>query len=157
MSANHAEVADQRVQEELYRLEAYRSQLNTLLQQHQLLTASRTDHLRAREGLEGLNSTSPGTELLVPLGADAFLRATAVPNTPVLVGIGSGVVVEMEPPKASEVVAQRLVRLEEAAKELEGQIRALDERIQLISQRLDAMSQDRGESGGVPPEHVGGT
>jgi prefoldin alpha subunit len=156
MSANPAETADQRVQEELYRLEAYRSQLNALLQQHQMLTASRSEHLRAREGLEGLDRTSPGTELLVPLGADAFLRATAVPNTSVLVGIGSGVVVEMERPKASEVVAQRLVRLEEAAKELEGQIRSLDERIQLISQRLDAMSQDREGSGGVPSEHVGG-
>lgn len=156
MNADPAEAADQQVQEQLYRLEAYRSQLNALLQQHQLLSASRTDHLRAREGLEGLDRTPAGTELLVPLGADAFLRATAVPDSSILVGVGSGVIVEMERPKASEVVAQRLVRLEEASKELEGQIRALDERIQVISQRLDAMSQDRGGPDGAPPEHVGG-
>ena len=146
--------ADQEAQEDLYRLEAYRSQLNSLLQQHQLLTQSRADHLRARESLEGLETIEDGTELLVPLGADTFLRGTALPQGKVLVGLGSGVVVELERPRVSELLAQRLKRLEEAGKELEGQIRSVDERVQLVSQRLEALSQGGAPASGA--EHVGG-
>lgn len=150
-----ASEAEARVQEDLYRLEAYRSQLNQLMQQHQLLTASRAEHLRARESLEGLDRLSPGTELLIPLGADSFLRGTAAVEARVLVGIGSGVVVELERPKVSELLAQRLKRLDEASEELEGQIRTLDERLQIINQRLEAMSQSTAGGDGAPAGHVG--
>ena len=147
--------AEARVQEDLYRLEAYRSQLNQLIQQHQLLTASRAEHLRARESLEGLDRLAPGTELLIPLGADSFLRGTAAPEAHVLVGIGSGVVVELERPKVSELLAQRLKRLDQASEELEGQIRTLDERLQIINQRLEAMSQSTAGGDGASAGHVG--
>ncbi len=155
MSAPSADV-EQKVQEDLYRLEAYRSQLNALVQQHQLLTASRQEHLRAREALEGLDRLAAGTELLIPLGADAFLRGSALPEGKVLVGIGSGVVVELDRPKVSELLAQRLQRLDQAAQELEGQIRTLDERVQMVNQRLEAMSQPSGAPDSGPLEHVGG-
>lgn len=146
---------DQRVQEDLYRLEAYRSQLNQLVQQHQLLTASRTEHLRARESLEGLDRLSAGTEILHPIGADTFLRGSAQPEARVLVGIGSGVMVELDRPKVSELLAQRLQRLDQAAQELEGQIRSLDERLQVINQRLEDASQAAGAASSGPTGNVG--
>ena len=151
-----ASEAEQKVQEDLYRLDTYRSQLNTLLQQHQLLTASRGDHLRARESLEGLDRTEPGTEILVPLGADTFLRGSALPGAKVLIGVGSRVVVEMERPKVSELLAQRLERLDKAASDLEGQIRTLDERVQAVSQRLDSLAQSAQDSERRGPGNVGG-
>ena len=146
--------AEQRVQEDLYRLEAYRSQLNQLVQQQQLLLASRAEHVRARESLEGLERVAGDTELLVPLGADTFLRGSALPGAKVLVGIGSGVVVELDRPKVSELLAQRLTRLDQAGQELDGQIRTVDERLQLVNRRLEAMSQ--GAADGGPAENVGG-
>ncbi|HYK92765.1 MAG TPA: prefoldin subunit alpha [Thermoplasmata archaeon] len=154
MSASSSE-PDQRVQEDLYRLEAYRNQLNQLVQQHQLLTASRGEHLRARESLEALDRIATGTEILHPLGADTFLRGSALPDAKVLLGIGSGVVVEMDRPKVSEMLAERLQRLDQAAQELEAQIRALDERLQIINQRLEEMSQAAGAAPGGPAENVG--
>lgn len=146
---------ERRAQEDLYRLEAYRAQLNSMLQQHQMLTASRAEHVRARETLEGLDRLSDGNELLVPLGADAFLRSNAVPRARVLVGIGSGVVVEMDRPQASELLAQRLKKLEEAGEELEGQIRTLDDRVQQISQRLEAMGEGAADADGPSAGNVG--
>ncbi|MCI4337036.1 MAG: prefoldin subunit alpha [Thermoplasmata archaeon] len=154
MSASPQDL-ERRAQEDLYRLEAYRSQLNSMLQQHQMLTASRAEHVRARETLEGLDRLGDGTELLIPLGADTLLRGTTVPRATVLVGIGSGVVVEMERPHASEVLAQRLTKLEQAGEELEGQIRNLDERVQAISQRLEAMSEGAADADPRSAEHVG--
>ena len=148
--------AERRLQEDLYRLEAYRSQLNALLQQHQVLQASRGDHLRARETLEGLDRTADGAELLVPLGADAFLRGSAVPQAKVLLGIGSGVVVEIARERATELLADRSKRLDEAADQLEGQIRTLDEQVQLVSQRVESASRGASDTGRPGPDDVGG-
>ncbi|HZY71399.1 MAG TPA: prefoldin subunit alpha [Thermoplasmata archaeon] len=133
--------AEQQIQEDLVRLEAYRSQLSAMLQQHQYLTASRGDHLRSREALEGLERAVEGSEILIPLGADAFLRGTAHPEQKVLLGLGAGVVVELEAPKASEMLAERLTKLDQAARDLEGQIGTLEQRIEAMSQRVEALSR----------------
>jgi prefoldin alpha subunit len=141
MSANATEVTEQQVQEDLMRLEAYRNQLNALIQQYQILTASRTEHARARESLEGVDRADPRAELLFPLGGEAFVRGSVERNAPVLVGIGSGVVVEMERPRVAELLAQRLLRIEQAIRDIEGQMANLDERIQLLSRRLDDIAR----------------
>jgi prefoldin alpha subunit len=139
------------VQEDLLRLEAYRNQLSASLQQHQILTASRADHDRARESLEGVDRALPDAELILPLGGEAFVRGTVDRSAPVLIGVGSGVVVEMDRPKVIELLAQRLVKIDQAIRDLEGQMNALDERIQMLSRRLDAVSR------GPAPGDVGGS
>ncbi|HLY76382.1 MAG TPA: hypothetical protein VKT21_00680, partial [Thermoplasmata archaeon] len=80
-------------------------------------------------------------ELLLPVGGDTFLRGTPRDSGHVLLGIGSGIVVEMERPKASQVLAERSVRLDQASQDLETQMRALEERITVLSGRLEALSQ----------------
>jgi len=144
MSARPAPVSEQQVQEDLLRLDAYRNQLNALLQQHQILSASRQDHLRARESLVGVDSAPAGAELLLPLGGETFVRGSIERGSPVLVGVGSGIVVEMERPKVVELVAERIVRIEQALRDLEGQMTSLDERIQSLSQRLDTIARENG-------------
>ena len=150
-------VTEEQVRDDLMRLDLYRNQLSQMLQQHQLITASRTDHLRARETLEGMDRLGTDPELLVPVGGDTFLRGTPRGGEHVLVGIGSGVVVEMERPKASQLLADRLARLDQAAQDLEGQMRALEERINALSNRLEALSQSASRQGpGTGPDDVGG-
>ena len=133
---------EQELQEELIRLDAYRGQLNAMIQQHQYLTGSRADHLRARESLEGFERSGDGAELLIPLGGETFVRGQPVGSARVLLGIGSGLVVEMDRPKAAEILADRIGRIEEATKELETQMGNLDERINLLSERLDQVTRD---------------
>ena len=137
MSGRSAPPSEQQVQEDLIRLDAYRNQLNAILQQYQILTASRGDHLRARESLEGVERAEPGSELLLPLGGETFVRGSIVRDAPVLIGVGSGIVVEMDRPKVTELLAQRLKRIDEALREIEGQMTTLDDRIQILSRRLD--------------------
>jgi len=143
------ENVEAKVQEDLVRLDAYRNQLTALLQQHQILSASRIDHVRARESLEGVERAAPGTELLLPLGGEAYVRGKVDRTAPVLLGVGAGVVVEMDRPKVAELLAQRLGRLEQAVRELEGQIATLDERIQLVSRRIEAASRPAQAGGDV--------
>jgi prefoldin alpha subunit len=147
---------EQQVQEELARLDAYRSQLNAMLQQLQYLSASRAEHLRAREALDGLERLHADGEILVPLGGDTFVRGTPMKDSPVLVGVGSGVVVEMDRAQVTEVLTERMTKIEQAAGDLEGQARALDERIQLLSRRLESLSQGGQGRDALAPEDVGG-
>jgi prefoldin alpha subunit len=147
---------EQQVQEELARLDAYRSQLNAMLQQLQYLSASRAEHLRAREALDGLERLHADGEILVPLGGDTFVRGTPMKDSPVLVGVGSGVVVEMDRAQVTEVLTERMTKIEQAATDLEGQARALDERIQLLSRRLESLSQGGPGRDALAPEDVGG-
>jgi prefoldin alpha subunit len=141
MSANATEVTEQQVQEDLMRLEAYRNQLNALLQQYQILSSSRTEHARARESLEGVDRSDPNAELLLPLGGEAFVRGSIARDAPVLIGIGSGIAVEMNRAQVTELLAQRLLRIEQAVRDIEGQMAGLDERIQLLSRRLDEVAR----------------
>jgi len=153
MSAPRGTVSpEQQVQDDLIRLEAYRNQLNALLQQHQILTSSKGDHLRARESLEGIDRADAGAELLLPLGGETLVRGSISKDGPVLIGLGSGVIVEMERPKAVELLAERLKRIDQAIGEIEGQVGSLEERIQMLSRRVDALTA-RGAGG---PADVGG-
>ena len=147
MSTPARSSAEQQVEEDLVRLDAYRNQLAGMVQQRQLLLASRQDHARARESLEGIDRADATTEFLLPLGGEAFVRGKVDRASPVLLGVGSGVVVELDRPKVTELLAQRHGRLDQAIQELEGQITALDERIQLISRRLENASR-AAEGGG---------
>ncbi|MEM0128777.1 MAG: prefoldin subunit alpha [Thermoplasmata archaeon] len=144
---------ERQMQEDLLRLDAYRNQLGQLVQQHQFLSASRADHERARETLEGLDRVDPTREILIPLGAEAYLRGTASADRPVLLGIGSGVVAELDREKVVEVLHERTRRLDEAARELDAQIRMLEDRIELISRRIDAIGQG---ASAPDPDDVGG-
>ena len=137
MSANSPEAAEQQVQEDLIRLDAYRNQLNAMIQQYQILSSSRAEHLRARESLEGIDRADPAAEHLLPLGGETYVRGSVVHDAPVLIGIGSGFVVEMNRAKATELLAERSRRIDQAVRDLEGQMAGLDERIQLLSRRLD--------------------
>ncbi|MFZ0830492.1 MAG: prefoldin subunit alpha [Thermoplasmata archaeon] len=134
-------ITEEQVRDDLMRLDLYRNQLSQMLQQHQMISASRTDHVRARETLEGLDRTAVDPELLIPVGGDTFLRGSPRDSAHVLVGIGSGIVVEMERPKASQLLAERLTQLDQAAHDLETQMRSLEERITVLSSRLEALTQ----------------
>ena len=150
-------VTEEQVRDDLMRLDLYRSQLSQMLQQHQLITASRTDHQRARETLEGLDRTGPDPELLMPVGGDTFLRGSPRDSAHVLVGIGSGIVVEMERAKAVQLLAERLVRLDQASQDLETQMRTLEERITVLSNRLESLTKAAERSASdVPASDVGG-
>ncbi len=143
-------VTEQQVRDDLMRLDLYRNQLSQMLQQLQLISASRADHQRARETLEGLDRMGADPELLVPVGGDTFLRGSPRDTARVLVGIGSGIVVEMERPKASQLLAERSVRLDQASQDLENQMRSLEERITALSSRLEALSQSAERAGSGP-------
>jgi prefoldin alpha subunit len=149
MSSPAPPLTEQQIQEELLRLDAYRNQLNALAQQHAILGTSRQECERARESLDGIDRAEGTSEYLLPLGGETFVRGSIVRAAPVLIGIGSGVAVEMDRPKAAELLAQRISQIDQAVRDLEGQMRTIDERTQILSRRLEAASRAAGGPDGV--------
>ncbi len=155
MSARGGRPTEEQVQEDLMRLEAYRNQLNALLQQHQMLSNSRADHDRARETLEALERIEPSREVVIPLGADTFVRGHASPDSPVMVGLGSGIIAELDRSRVVELLHERTSRIDHATRDLEGQIRSIEERVEVLSQKLDAVARDTDSAPEAGPDDVG--
>jgi prefoldin alpha subunit len=158
MSASKALSPEQQVQEDLLRLDAYRAQFNALAQQHQILSASRIEHTRARETLEGLERVGSEPDLLVPLGAETFVHGSVRADGKVLIGLGSGIVTEMERARAQEIVAQRILQIEQATRELETNLQTLEDRIGALSARVEAAGragQNASSAEGRSPDDVG--
>jgi prefoldin alpha subunit len=155
MSARGGRPTEEQVQEDLMRLEAYRNQLNALLQQHQMLSNSRADHDRARETLEGLERIEPSREVVIPLGAETFVRGQASPGSPVMVGLGSGIIAELDRSRVVELLHERSSRIDQATRDLEGQIRSIEERVEVLSQKLDALARDSDSAPEAGPDDVG--
>src|SRR5579875_1752333 len=156
MSSPASASVEERAQEEMARLDAYRSQLNAMLSQLQMLQSSRMDHERAQRSLDGIERAEAGREFLIPLGGETYVRGTVQRGTPVLIGIGSGVTVELPREQVVETLAQRITRIDAATRELEGQIRTFEDRIQWLSQRLEALARGEPVPPGTADSDVGG-
>lgn len=143
------------VQEDLYRLEAYREQLTALVRQQELLRMSLESHARAQKTLEELEHMDTAREILLPIGAEAFIQATPRSKDKVLLGIGSGVVAELERSRALEILSQRRSQLEKSevsllnqVRKVEGEANAIQSRVQAIYQAAQAQSEADARAGG---------
>lgn len=134
------------------RLEAYQNQLNAMVRQQEMLRLTHADHLRARATLEEMDRMDPGREMLLPVGGDTFIRASPQGLDKVLIGLGSGVVVEIERAKGLELVNARILRLEKSEDQLGGQMKKLEEQATLLQQRLQAASEASDNAEGLRPD-----
>lgn len=129
------------VQQDLYRLEAYREQLTALVRQQELLRMSLESHARAQETLEEMETMDEGREILLPIGAEAFIQATPRSKDKVLIGVGSGVVAELDRSKALEILSQRRSQLEKSETSLLNQVRKVESEANSIQTRVQAIYQ----------------
>jgi prefoldin alpha subunit len=136
-----ASETERQVQEDLVRLEAYRAQLSSLWRQLDYLRLSIAEHSRARQVLEDVDRWDRERELLLPLGGETYLRARPGDLDRVLLGMGAGVVAELPRAAALEKINERLLRLEKADRELEGQARRMEQETQALSERLEAIAE----------------
>lgn len=115
-------------------LDQYREQLEALAQQQEIVRVSLEEHLRAKETLLRYKEAGKGAEVLVPVGANAFLIAEVKEADKAFVGVGSDVVLFDDIPKQVE--------------RLDARIKSISDAMAAIGQRL-AELQQRAESQGA--------
>lgn len=111
-------------------LDTYRGQLEALGKQSELVRESLEEYRRARETVVRYQEAGSAKEVLIPIGANSFLRATSADPGHVLVGIGSDLVIEDASENAVRRLEMRIQSLEEAGKAVGGKIEEVQARIE---------------------------
>lgn len=136
---------DNELRQAMAALEAYRSQLEALAQQSQLLQMSLEETLRAKETLKALAEAEEGDELLIPAGGAAFVTVTVSSKTKAVVGVGSSYSVERELDDATNFIDGNLKEISEAMKGLAETTSRIEETAQRLSMAVSQELQRRKE------------
>ncbi len=112
-------------------LESQRTQLENLARQEEILQLSLEELLRARETVSRTKQAGKGAEVLVPVGAGAFLIMNVKEENKALVNIGTDIVLEESADKVIERLETRIKEIEEANKGLSERISDLDDRVRI--------------------------
>lgn len=133
------------LRENMLRLETAKEQLEGLSRQQELIQLAIEEHAKARETVRNLAKSSPGEELMIPIGADAYIFATASEKKDIVVGIGSAVSVQRSAEEAEKVLDKRIEELAQAfqkvadmAVQTENAIRDLSDKVQAQYERMQA-------------------
>lgn len=108
--------------------ENLRQQLGALEQQRDLLVDLSGDARRSLSALDALTVAKEGDEMLVPLGAGAFVHARLANAGRAIASLGSGLHAEMPVAEARDRLQARVESLDNAAAQLSRDLqRVLDE------------------------------
>jgi prefoldin alpha subunit len=127
-------VANEEFQKVATEYEMLRSQLEALAQQNELLTMSLEEHMRAKETMTRFQKGGKGSEILVPVGANAFLFAEIKDPDKAILGIGSDITVE-------EDIGEAMKRLDGKIEDLNTALKSLAEKIVEVSQKAEEKSE----------------
>lgn len=95
-----------------------------------MVNAAITDLTYANTTLEGLEEKKVGSELLIPIGGNSYIKAKLHDSDKAIVGMGAGVSIEKTFPEAKEVIKKRLEGL--------GKTRnSIQQRFTQVAQKID--------------------
>lgn len=129
--------SEEELRELILRSESLRQQLGALEQQRDLLAELTNDARRSVASLDALAAAKDGDELLVPLGAGAFVHARLAQAGRAVASLGAGLHAEMPLADARDRLRVRVESLEAATTQVTRDLqRVLDE-----LQRINALAE----------------
>jgi prefoldin alpha subunit len=99
----------------LMQIEVGRKQLDQLGRQSQLIESAIQEIQLTLEALENIKGKNADGEILLPLGAGAYIRAKLLDTENIVLGVGANIYSEKKTPDAMEALNKRLKKLEESA------------------------------------------
>jgi len=131
-------------------LQSTRDQLEQLRTQAELLRISLEEHRTAIDTLEAYKDVKEGAEVLVPVGANAFIFANSSATKDAVTELGAGISSALPIDTAVEKLLKRIERIEssrkkmiESGQRLEQNANALEEQIQNTYADLSSASGAR--------------
>jgi len=117
-------------------LEMCNAQLETLRKQDELFRINLEEFLRARDTLNGIKGKKEGDELLVPIGANFFIKANIGDPDNVVSNLGATVAAGESLDKAIERLERHLKELNEAGQGIAKTVSELEMTSGLLTQQL---------------------
>ena len=132
-------------------LDQYRAQLENLQRQQEVIALSLEELMRAKETMSRYRKAGDAAEILVPVGANAFLFGKVDDPERAIIGIGSDLLVEEPIPKATERLEGRIKGLQEAAGGLAQRVAELDARVAAQEEFVQGVYERIAEKSGEKP------
>lgn len=121
--------SEQELRELVLRSDQVRQQLGALEAQREYLMEVTAEARRSLATLQHLATASAGDEVLVPLGAGAFVHARVVDPQKTIASLGSGVHAELAAADAATRLEARVDNLESAQQQLSKDIGRLSDEL----------------------------
>ena len=114
-----------------------------LQSRYEVIQAALREMLIADSTLEGVRQKPKGTETLVPIGADSYIRAEISDSEKVIMGIGAGVCMEKTIEDSINELKSRQTELEKASTSVEQQLTQTVARLESDRERLNDFLRKR--------------
>jgi prefoldin alpha subunit len=134
-------MSEEEMRQMMATLEYFRTQLESLAEQQQIVQLSREENIRARETLKEYGSSDDGSDILVPVGSNSFVYAKVASNKKVLVGLGRGITAEKSIDDALEIIEGRIGELTETIKKIAERRGVLEAENEKLSQKFQEAYQ----------------
>ena len=99
-------------------IEYYKEQLNNLEYQFSLIQTTINDQSKAKLTLQKLKGVKDESELLLPIGAGAFINANLKNSSKVLYDVGEGIVIEKTIDDTINKIDQRIKELQDTEEKI---------------------------------------
>ncbi|MEM3519678.1 MAG: prefoldin subunit alpha [Candidatus Hadarchaeales archaeon] len=123
-------------EEMLGQMEIYRGLYNSLRRRIDILSSALAELSMCTESLKTLKEVKQGTEMLVPMGGEAFIKARLDSNEKVIVGLGADVFVEKTTDEAIATLSERSGAIEKAINEALARLRKIEANIGALEQAI---------------------
>jgi len=118
-------------------IEYYKQQLESIDLQIQYLQTTLADYQRAKMTVENLNVITENTELFIPIGGGTFVNGCLKNASNVLLGVGTGLIVEKPVGEAITKLDERIKRIQENIEKM----LALGQKVQSDAESLSEKTQ----------------
>jgi prefoldin alpha subunit len=130
---------DEELQKTLLQLESGRRQLESLSKQGQMVESALIEVATTIKALNSFDEIKEGTEILVSLGANTFVKASLKNKDDILVGVGAGVSVEKNRADAIKALESRREELTKTMGSLQKMSAELESKVMELSDAAESM------------------
>lgn len=141
---------EQELRQALGTLEVYKSQLEAVAEQQQLIQMSLEEYSRAKDTLAEFAKAPENGQLLVPIGGNSYVYATVADNKKCLIGVGSGITAEKSIEDSIELMTTRVQEMLDAMKKMNETRNAMEMKsaqlqqiVQEEYQKMQALQQQQ--------------
>jgi len=133
-------------------LENAKARLENMTKEAELLQMSLNEHMRAISTIRSFVNLPEGREVLVPIGAGAFLPARSAGTGWALLSVGAGISQEKKFDDAIAALEKQAAEIELEERKILQEMRNIEKQANLLNQRIQAISQGAGQAKAAPPK-----
>ena len=128
-------------QEKYLEYNHYKQQIQLLSEELSTLSITAQALGSAKETIENLDKAKDNDEILVPLGAQVFAKASLSNVKEVLMNVGAGTVIKKDIASAVKSLGAQQKEVSDISNQLTAQLKELGERMEVLEKDLDSYAQ----------------